>query len=85
MSLQFLLAFNMLDVPSHLLQPLSVDTNIIYDLDMTLFPGLDDPQHMYQPALLIATDWSDYIYKECDSNTDEVPASDEDLFSLIGM
>ena len=72
---------NMLDIASHLLHPLSVDTNISYDLDMTLFPGLDDPQHMYQPALLVATDWSQYI-GECEVDTDA--RVEEDLFSLIG-
>ncbi|XP_071080486.1 uncharacterized protein [Haliotis cracherodii] len=59
--------FTMQDVPSRFLQPLFIDTNITYDLDMSKFPGLDDPQHMYQPALLIATDWSDYVYGHCDA------------------
>ncbi|XP_071080455.1 uncharacterized protein [Haliotis cracherodii] len=44
-----------MEVPSHLLQPLSIDTNIIYDLDTTKFPGLERPQHMYHPALLVAS------------------------------
>ncbi|XP_067680175.1 uncharacterized protein [Haliotis asinina] len=73
----------MMDVSFHLLQPLSIDTNITYDLDMSKFPGLDDPQQMYQPALLIATDWSDYVYHDdqCATNDDDV--FEDDLYSLI--
>ncbi|XP_046372979.2 uncharacterized protein LOC124146633 [Haliotis rufescens] len=83
----------MLDVPTHLLQTLSINTNITYDLDMSKFPGLDDPQHMYQPALLIATDWSDYVYHDAPCVTHDansVSSSHEsdgvlesDLYSLI--
>ncbi|XP_046567068.1 uncharacterized protein LOC124275535 [Haliotis rubra] len=36
-------------------QPLHIDTDINYSLDMSKFPGLDDPCHVLQPALLIAT------------------------------
>ncbi|XP_067680628.1 uncharacterized protein [Haliotis asinina] len=82
----------MLDVPSHLLQPLCINTNITYDLDTTMFPGLDDPQQMYQPALLIATDWSDYVYHDdqCVTHDADCPCQDDsdsslesDLYSLI--
>ncbi|XP_046567163.1 uncharacterized protein LOC124275604 [Haliotis rubra] len=44
-----------MDIPSHLSQPLSIDTNISYSLDLSKFPGLEDPQHKNQPALLIAS------------------------------
>ncbi|XP_067681485.1 uncharacterized protein [Haliotis asinina] len=83
----------MLDIPTHLLQALSVDTNITYDLDISKFPGLDDPQQMYQPALLIATDWSDYVYPDAQSvpnDTDNTTSSYDsdnafvdDLYFLI--
>ncbi|XP_071078955.1 uncharacterized protein [Haliotis cracherodii] len=83
----------MLDVPNHPLQPLSIDTNITYALDMSKFPGLDDPQHMYQPALLIATDWSDYVYHDaqcvkydansCSSSHESDSLLENDLYSLI--
>ncbi|XP_067681509.1 uncharacterized protein [Haliotis asinina] len=73
-----------MDVPSHLLQPLSIDTNIIYDLDTTMFPGLDHPQHMHQPALLVASpeareSWLSAL-KHDDISDD--PFTD-DLFDLI--
>ncbi|XP_046372965.2 uncharacterized protein LOC124146629 [Haliotis rufescens] len=71
----------MMDVPPHLLQPLCIDTNITYELDMSKFPGLDDPQHMYQPALLIATDWSDYHEAQLVTHDADVP--EDDLYSLI--
>ncbi|XP_067682190.1 uncharacterized protein [Haliotis asinina] len=46
-------------VPLHLQQPLFIETDITYNLDMSKFPGLDDPRQMYEPALLIATNpWS---------------------------
>ncbi|XP_046567069.1 uncharacterized protein LOC124275536 [Haliotis rubra] len=48
-------------VPLHLQQPLFIETDITYNLDMSKFPGLDDPQQMYEPALLIASNenpWS---------------------------
>ncbi|XP_071080509.1 uncharacterized protein [Haliotis cracherodii] len=73
-----------MDVPSHLLQPLSIDTNIIYDLDTTKFPGLDHPQHMYHPALLVASpatrqSWLSAL-KHDDISEDLLT---DDLFELI--
>ncbi|XP_067681508.1 uncharacterized protein [Haliotis asinina] len=73
-----------MDVPSHLLQPLSIDTNIIYDLDTTMFPGLDHPQHMHQPALLVASpetreSWLSAL-KHDDISEDFLT---DDLFELI--
>ncbi|XP_046372494.2 uncharacterized protein LOC124146298 [Haliotis rufescens] len=44
-----------MDVASRLRQPLCIDTNIAYSLDLSKFPGLDDPQHKNQPSLLIAS------------------------------
>ncbi|XP_046373003.2 uncharacterized protein LOC124146649 [Haliotis rufescens] len=75
----------MLDVPNHPLQPLSIDTNITYALDLSKFPGLDDPQHMYQPALLIATDWSDYVYHDahCVKYDAEDSATSDNLDDLF--
>ncbi|XP_067681463.1 uncharacterized protein [Haliotis asinina] len=45
-------------------QPLHIDTDINYSLDMSKFPGLDNPCHVHQPALLIATPdtISNYFY-----------------------
>ncbi|XP_046372951.2 uncharacterized protein LOC124146626 [Haliotis rufescens] len=51
-------------VSPQLKQPLYIDTDINYSLDMSKFPGLDDPSHLQQPALLIATPdtVSNYFY-----------------------
>ncbi|XP_071080501.1 uncharacterized protein [Haliotis cracherodii] len=73
-----------MDVPAHLLQPLCIDTNIIYDLDTTKFPGLDHPQHMYHPALLVASpatrqSWLSAL-KHDDISEDLLT---DDLFELI--
>ncbi|XP_048259728.1 uncharacterized protein LOC125384457 [Haliotis rufescens] len=73
-----------MDVPSHLLQPLSIDTNIVYDLDTTKFPGLDHPQHMYHPALLVTStatrqSWLSAL-KHDDISEDLLT---DDLFDLI--
>ncbi|XP_067681798.1 uncharacterized protein [Haliotis asinina] len=48
-------------VPTHLLQPLSVDTSTSYDLDMSRFPGLDDPRYKNEPVLMVARRETNYI------------------------
>ncbi|XP_071081095.1 uncharacterized protein [Haliotis cracherodii] len=47
-------------VPTHLLQPLSVDTSSSYDLDMSRFPGLDDPRYKNEPMLMVAQRSTNY-------------------------
>ncbi|XP_071162237.1 uncharacterized protein [Mytilus edulis] len=42
-------------VKSELITPLTVDTDYEYDLDMTMFPGINDPIARLQPTLLIHT------------------------------
>ena len=37
------------------MESLFIDTNFHYDLDLSLFPGINDPGLSSQPALLIAT------------------------------
>ncbi|XP_046372915.2 uncharacterized protein LOC124146599 [Haliotis rufescens] len=68
---------------SPLLQPLFVDINITYELDMSKFPGLDDPQHMYQPALLIESpesrvSWISVLSEHGDVAEDAWATSDVD-------
>ncbi|XP_046567056.1 uncharacterized protein LOC124275521 [Haliotis rubra] len=48
-------------VPTHLLQPLSVDTSTSYDLDLSRFPGLDDPQYKNEPMLMVARRETNYF------------------------
>ncbi|XP_071080502.1 uncharacterized protein [Haliotis cracherodii] len=73
-----------MDVPSHLLQPLSIDTNIIYDLDTTKFPGLERPQHMYHPALLVESPATRQSWLSALKNDDiSEDLLTDDLFELI--
>lgn len=73
-----------MDIPSHLRQPLCIDTNIAYSLDFSRFPGLDDPQHKNQPALLIASS-SSFVdtSKMALSVTSSVPFEDDGAVELI--
>ncbi|XP_071080489.1 uncharacterized protein [Haliotis cracherodii] len=41
-------------IPEHLQHPLSIDTSINYDLDLSKFPGLGDPRYHNEPMLIIA-------------------------------
>ena len=80
-------------VTLHDMEPLFVDTNIQYDLDQSLFPGITDPVLSSQPALLLASSemWTTPIVREdgssdhcqnerdCDENTDP-----DDLYNFIG-
>ncbi|XP_046372937.2 uncharacterized protein LOC124146619 [Haliotis rufescens] len=65
-------------VPLRLQQPLFIETDITYNLDMTKFPGLDDPQQMYEPALLIVSQenpWS------CPDYSGTLPAASNTRYS----
>lgn len=78
-----------MDVASRLRQPLCIDTNIAYSLDLSKFPGLDDPQHKNQPSLLIASPVPAVSTDIIPSPTTmEIPGLNEelldDLLSVIG-
>lgn len=34
-------------------QELYLDTSLEYDMDMSEFPGIDDPRYMYEPTLIV--------------------------------
>ena len=57
-------------------EPLSIDVQMVYEIDDNLFPGLDDPSKN-PPSLICDLSQED--------NEDEKTQSDHDIISLIGM
>ncbi|XP_067682183.1 uncharacterized protein [Haliotis asinina] len=47
-------------IPEHLQHPLSIDTSLSYDLDLSQFPGLDGPRYHNEPMLIIAPSTSGF-------------------------